>query len=496
MPDLILAIDAGGTSVKVVLFDAKGNAIADKAADVETHHLPNGHVERDPIAFWAACARAIRQLLDATGAADKIAAVGCTGFGNGVFCIDESGAPTRPGIVSVDARAMPLVDELVASGRDMEISAITGHKLWGGQTLTQIAHFAKTDPEKFAATRWFLSCKDFIRQRLSNEIWTDPSEASGGGLMKLADGTYATKVFDLLGIKGLENNLPPLAQNSDIAGRVSAAAAAETGLRPGTPIAGSMMDVSACALGAGVVSADRLVMIAGTWSINGIEAQQFKAAEPPILNMVHRDAATRLLAEGSPTSAGNLSWYMEQALGNKFSLDEINALAAASPVTLESCYFLPFIHGPAPRRGAFLGLRALDDQGAMVRAIFEGVAFQHRRHAQDVLSHLGQSDLMTIRLAGGAARSAVWAQIFADVTGQTIEVSDALEVGALGAAICAAVAGGLHASLTEAAKAMTRVQHSYQPAPKTADLMNKRYQEFLRLDRGCADLFANPGSEN
>ena len=136
---------------------------------------------------------------------------------------------------------------------------------------------------------------------------------------------------------------------------------------------------------------------------------------PPILDMIHRDRACRLIAEGSPSSAANLKWWLERGLGKRYELAEANNLVAASPVHRRRCFFLPFVHGPAPRRGAFIELGASDDDGSMLRALFEGVAFQHRAHAADVLRHADKDWPASIRLAGGAARSPVWAQIFANV---------------------------------------------------------------------------------
>lgn len=489
MTDLILSIDAGGTTVKVCVFDLSGEMLETQNAEIETQFFPDGRAERDPVLFWKAIQNAIRKILAGPISASQIIAIGCTGFGNGVFFIDEAGNPTYPGIVSLDHRAQPLVDEL----KDGFVGVITGNKVWGGQTLFQIANMAKNHPEVFDASRWALSCKDFIRFCLTGEAWTDPTDVSGGGLMNLKQGRYAAEVFERLGAPQILSKLPPIVENSDIAGRVTKNVAGETGLVEGTPLAGSMMDVAACCLGAGVTSSDSLIMIAGTWSINCIETSSTEletAGEFPILNMLHRGRKVRLLAEGSPTSASNLSWFIEQATGGSLSLDSINTLVSNCKVTGERCYFLPYVHGPRPRYGAFLGLQATDNQATMLRAIFEGVAFQHRRHAEEVLAYDKTAKPKTIRLAGGAAKSAIWAQIFADVMGMTVEVSENFEVGALGAAICAAVAVGKYSSLELAAAKMTKIKTVVVPDKSNTLVMEARYQEFLRLDSRNMDLFA------
>lgn len=489
---LVLGIDAGGTAVKLALFDAAGRIEAATAAQVTTDHLPDGRVERDALAFWAAIAGAIRGLVT-PGRAARLVAVGCTGFGNGVFLVDAEGRPTRPGIVSVDHRAQPLVDALQAAGRAGPLAALNGTRLWGGQTVMQLAGLAAAEPAVIARSRWALACKDYLRLCLTGEAATDPTDASGGGLMQAGGQGYATDLLEALGHPALARLLPPLRPGAAIAGRISARAAAETGLPAGLPVAGGMMDVAACALGAGVTGGDRMVMIAGTWAINGLEvAAPPGAAGLPILNMVHRDGAARLVAEGSPSSAANLGWFLTRGLGARLGVDEAMALAAASPATGPRCQFLPYVLGPKPRQGGFFGLTAADDLGSMLRAVCEGVAFQHRRHADEILPHAGGQPPQAIRLTGGAARSPFWAQVFADVCGLPVETVAAPEVGALGAAICAAVAGGLHADLGRASAAMCGIAGRHAPDPALRPVYDERYQDFLRLDRGMLAL-ARPG---
>lgn len=487
---LVLAIDAGGTAVKVALIDALGRVEALQAAAVATLHHPDGRVERDPPAFWQATAAAIRRLLQPKDAAARLVAVGCTGFGNGVFLVDSMGQPTRPGIVSVDHRAQPLVDRLKRDGRAERISKLNGHRIWGGQTVMQLAHLAETEPQVMAASRWALSCKDYLRMCLTGTAATDPTDASGGGLMDLDAAGYSTALWQVLDLPDLLPKLPPIVSSAAMAGRISAVAAIETGLPEGLPVAGGMMDVAACALGAGVTSPNQMVMIAGTWAINALEVPTTAPGEAPLLNMLHRDGAARLVAEGSPSSAANLGWYIDRAMAGRMTMAEAMELMARVPVAARRCRFLPYVHGPLPRQGAFAGLGASDDAGSMIRAICEAVAYQHRRHAEEILRHADGVWPAAIRLTGGAARSPHWAQIFADICGRPVEVVEAEEVGALGAAICAAVAGELYGDLGAASVAMCRTRRSHTPTPDHSATYEKGYKEFQRLDRGMMDLAA------
>lgn len=481
--DLLLAIDAGGTSVKLAVFDRDGNLVQRAAADVQTAHRANGWVEREAEAFWQATAEAIRALTHVVSA-DRIAAIACTGFGNGVFLVDEAGHPTRPGIVSVDHRAQPIVDEFLANGLALEIEAITGQRIWGGQTLLQLVWLARHEPEVVARSRWALLCKDFIRLRLTGIAATDTCDASGSGLMRLAEGRFDPALFRLVGIGDLAAKMPPVLHNSAIAGTITAEVAALTGLRPGTPVAAGMMDVGACVLGSGAVEQDTLTMIAGTWSINARLSDTPISGRPPILNTLHRDGDCRLVADGSPSSAGNLNWFVSRVMPAGTTFEAINDLVrSVDALDPRRCHFLPYVQGPLPRQGAFVGLTATDSLATMLLAIYEAIAFKHRWHAEVDAGYFGGRPPTAIRLAGGASKSAVWAHVFAEVCGAPVDVVQGEEIGALGAAMAASVAAGFHPTLREAAQRMSRVSNTFRPEPQRTAFYADRYAEFLELDR-------------
>lgn len=490
MGDLFLAIDAGGTAVKAAVFDARGKLVALREVNVTTVYRDNGWVEREPTRFWENTAQAIRELTSTVVSPERIAAITCTGFGNGIFLVDENGRGTRNGIVSVDHRAQPIVDAFLEDGTAAFMETATGHRIWGGQTIMQLVWLARNEPDVVKTTRWALACKDYVRMQLTGIAASDPTDASGGGLLDLARNDYDEEYFSTLGISAFFGRMPSLVDNSGIAGHVTTQAAAQTGLLPGTPVVAGMMDVSSCVIGSGVIGSDVLTMIAGTWSINAVETQGLINNVPPILNMLHRDRTCRLIAEGSPTSAGNLNWYLSRAAGGQITIDTANALVVASTAVGRRCHFMPFLNGPAPRQGAYIGLGSSDDQGSMLRALFEGVAFQHRRHGESIMRYVAPQKPAAIRLAGGASKSEIWAQIFADICGLDVEVSEGEEIGALGAAVCAAVATGFYSDIAEATKSMCRITRTASPNPELREFYENRYGQFLTLDQQLAGLFA------
>jgi L-xylulokinase len=198
-----------------------------------------------------------------------------------------------------------------------------------------------------------------------------------------------------------------------------------------------------------------------------------------------------LMLEGSPTSASNLEWFVaqyfqtenERAVAEGRSVyDLCNELVAGSKPQESGIVFLPFLYGSnvsLDGKACFFGLDGWQTRGHMLRAVYEGVVFSHKWHVDRLLRF--RSMPASIRLTGGAARSEVWTQMFADVFQVPVEVPEGTELGALGAAICAAVACGIYPSYEQACAAMVRFARIHQPDHDLADCYRVKYDRYLRM---------------
>ena len=115
----------------------------------------------------------------------------------------------------------------------------------------------------------------------------------------------------------------------------------------------------------------------------------------------------------------------------------------------------------------------------MLRAIYEGVAFCHKYHIEKLYGYVDSIDV--VRMAGGAARSAVWMQMFSDILGLPVEVSKAEELGAMGVALEAAVGTGLFGSITEAAEQWVKIKAVYYPDIEKSEYYNKKYEIYKKI---------------
>jgi L-xylulokinase len=190
--------------------------------------------------------------------------------------------------------------------------------------------------------------------------------------------------------------------------------------------------------------------------------------------------------DNSATSAANLEWYVRTLVergghgGDAFAL--VNDLVGRAVMAPDDPMFHPFLYGGrqgAHQRGGFHGLAGWHDEGHLLRALYEGVAFEHRRHVAVLTA--GGAGIGQVFLSGGGTRSPHWPQMMADVLGLPIRLGSAEETGALGAAIAAAVGIGLYADDGAAVAAMTAPRAVLSPDPARRALHDRRGR--LRLHR-------------
>jgi L-xylulokinase len=492
MPGYLLGIDTGGTMTKAALVATDGREVAVSSRRIALLEPRPGHSERDMEAMWRGTAEAVREVLARPGIApEDVAAVAPTGHGNGLYLVDAAGRPVRNAINSMDRRAQGIVDRWRADGVDARVLPKTAQSLWPGQPNALLAWLREHEPASLAAAAWALMCKDYVRFRLIGEIRAELTDLSGTSLMNVVTGAVDDDVLAAFGIAEMRRLLPPLVRTADVCGTVTSRAAEETGLRAGTPVAGGMFDIDACGLASGLVDGRLMSLVAGTWGNNTYVAREPLVDRDLFMTSCYSIPGCYLMLEGSPTSASNLEWFVSEGFapagnGDDPGLsvyDRCSRLVAGVTEADSGLTFLPFLYGSnaGPRAtGALVGLQGRHTRAHVLQAVFEGVVFSHATHYRRLLKFRPAPEAM--RFTGGAARSAVWLQMFADAFQVPMEVPAGTELGARGAAIAAAVAAGIHPGYREAVGAMTSVARRYEPDPAKKDLYAAklgRYQETI-----------------
>jgi L-xylulokinase len=483
-----LGIDNGGTMSKAAIYDACGKELSVAACRVPQLTPHAGWSERDMERLWTDTALVIRKAIAQAGISPaQIRGLACTGHGNGLYLLDRSGNPLRNGINSNDERAQAYIDNWRERSIGEQVLPKTAQSLWAAQPAPLLAWLRDNEPKTFANIKTILMVKDYIRYRLTGERRAEITDMSGTGLMNVVDETYDSAVPEAYGLPEIEPWLPPLLESAETAGYVTAEASVLTGLQQGTPVAGGMFDIDACALSSGIVSSKQFSIVAGTWGNNQYIDRQPLVDKDLFMTSRYVIPGWFLMLEGSPTSAGNLEWFLDtflaqerKSFGDNFYA-YITGLISRTKPTDPQVLFLPFLYGcnEGNLKGGFFGLDASHGQAAMLRAIFEGVIFSHYRHIERLLKFRACPEV--IRLTGGAAHSQVWCQMFADCIGIPVETPAGSELGALGAAMAAAVTTQYYPDFQQAVNAMTSIDKRYVPNPEYANVYREKYQAYKEL---------------
>lgn len=484
MSRYVCGIDNGGTTVKCALFDLTGREVAVASEPTPLVTPRPDFEERDMDVLWAANARVIRRCLEKAGVSGReVIGVGCTGHGKGLYPVKKDGTPVRRAIASTDSRAVSYIKQWEADGTSDDVCKLTLHRPIACQPIALLAWLRDNEPEAYAAIGYIFEAKDYIRYKLTGTALAETTDYSGSGMMNVTTQQFDRAIFERIGIAEMFDCLPPLCSSAELCGRVTAEAARETGLCEGTPVSGGMFDIDACAIAAGVTDGADICMVTGTWSINEYVADA-PVSHPTTMNSLYCIPGKYLIEESSATSAGNLEWVlslcMDKTEGNVYAA--VDALVEGLDPADCDVTFVPFLYGtnsPVRSRAVFDGLDMSAGRAHLLRAVYEGVAFSHYTHLLHLLENREAPD--ALRCVGGAARSAVWAQLFADVTGLPVRTVEAREPGALGAAMSAAVACGHFDSYEAAAAQMVVFGRTFMPDAARHAVYMEKYERYCRL---------------
>ena len=400
--------------------------------------LHAGWAEEDANLWWANLCGLVRELV--VGRA--VAAVGVTGMVPCVVLVDEDGDPLRLSIQQNDARALDEIAELRATFDGTRILARTGAAITQQSVAPTLMWLARHEPSMWSRAVLVQGSYDFIVSRLTGVAGVEIDWAVESGLYDLETEAWAD---DVLGAAGVSQALlPPIRQPLDIAGVVTPAAAAVTGLEVGIPVMAGVADHVAAAFAAGIVDeGEMLIKLGGAGDI-------LMATDTPLIDeRLFFDLHVipgKFLPNGCMATSGSLVRWFQRELADGRSLRELDAEAESVASAAEGVLALPYFLGEKTplndpsARGAFVGLRLGHTRAHLYRAVLEAVAYGFRHHVE-VFDELGHPP-RRIRVSDGGARSAIWTQIIADVLNAPLEVIAGQGGAALGAAFVAGMAMG------------------------------------------------------
>ncbi|UVC07465.1 carbohydrate kinase [Rhizobium sp. TH2] len=496
MPSL-LGIDNGLTVTKAVVFDIDGTPLSVARRRVPQLMPQPRHVERDMDGLWLATAEAIAEAIAGSRRpANDVVAIAATAHGDGIYLLDADERPLGPGILSLDSRAGTIADDWAAGLVAQQALALTGQMPHTSAPSALLAWIKIHEPERYARIAHILSCKDWLRYCLTGAIGTDRTEASTS-FTSVADQTFSIDAMRLFGLEKLYSALPAVAGSAEIVGLVSAAAAKLTGLTEGTPVAAGLHDVTASALGIGGHKPGVVAIVAGTYSINEVVSDRPKVDPRWFCRNAIEPGQWNNMAI-SPASAANYDWFLDtlcQAEHQKAeaSGQSVHALLGpeidAALTRPSTAIFHPYLFGSpygSAASASFLGLRGWQDRGDMLRAVLEGIAFNHRVHIDALRDGF---DVREARLTGGASRNPAFAQMFADILAMPVTVTATEEAAAWGAALCAGAGISIFASPNDDPRNLDGMQQTYRPDTDRSTAYQTRYELFRDIANALQPLW-------
>ena len=494
MKDCIAAIDAGTGGVRCAIFDAAGNALGQGYREISTLYTPEGRAEQSP-------GQLIDGAMDAVGGAirsggvdgARIAGVSVAGTQTTFAAVDGAGRFLTDVILWQDARGAEMFPwiraRLAARGlTEADLYRRTLRPLDGLLAGAKLLWLRERAPGLFGKIRRVLNPQALLLRALGAE--EDTLDPSDGGWWLAHDGLSLAPDPELIQLFGLDPALfPPLRESGACVGRVSPGAAARTGLAAGTPLYQGAVDQCCAALGAGNHGiADLATVCLGTAGV--VMTWSRRPAPDPLgrCYVIHCPGGGYASEIAVPAAASAFRWVRDVLYADGAGAADIyrrmDAEAAGAPIGANGLCFLPFLAGSlypradAALRGGWVGASLGTTRAELTRAALEGVCYEMRQ-----LLEAGGRRFSAIRLLGGAARSALWNQMQADVYGCPVETIAAREASALGAAMIAAWGAGLYPGLKEAVRGMTRVHRRYAPNPARAARYAEGYGAWLK----CAE---------
>lgn len=493
----VLGLDTSTTATKAILVDEVGNVVGEASSDYPYETPQPLWAEQEAGLWWAATISSIQAVLAQTGATGQdVKAIGLTGQMHGLVLLDESDVPLRPAILWNDQRTSAECDEMRATvGRDRLI-ATTGNDALAGFTAPKLLWVRNHEPEIYARARHVLLPKDYVRLRLTGEHAMDRAGGAGTILFDLAQRDWSQSLLSELDLDPAW--FPPTFEGPAVTGAVTPAAAAATGLAPGTPVVGGGGDQAANAVGVGAVREGVAALSLGTSGV------VFVTTDTP---QVEPDGRLHAFCHAVPgkwhlmgvmlSAAGSLRWFNDE-LAPGVAVEELVASARDVPAGSDGLLFLPYLTGertphPDPlARGAFVGLTVRHTRAHLVRAVLEGVAFG-LRDSLDLVRGTGVA-VDQVRASGGGTHSALWRQIMADILQAEVVTLGTAEGAAYGAAVLAGVGAGWHDSVEEATDTWVRLSDRTEPSAAASQYSeaHHRYQGLYPALRSTFQAISDP----
>jgi xylulokinase len=519
----ILAIDLGTSGPKTALISVYGEVVHNEFKDTPIILSPGGGAEQDPEGWWNAIMSTSKKVL-AKGLvpSENIIAVSVTTQWSGTVSVDKDGKHLMNAVIWMDCRGSEVLKEELHSFIKIEgyppLKLFSWLRLTGGapalsgkDPLGHILWIKKNMPDVYRRTYKFLEPKDYINLRLTGKFAATHDSILLHWVTDNRDPNNVVYHDKLIKMSGIDRDkLPDLIRAIDVLGPLKKEVASELGLKQGTPVIGGTPDVQSAGVGSGAVRDYEGHLYIGTSSWISAHVPFKKTDLFHSFGSFPSPLPGRYLILTEQECAGKcLTWLRDNIIYHKDELmTEENApdifkvldkIIARVPPGSNNVIFTPWLYGERTPvedchiRSSLFNLSLENTREDIVRAVFEGVAFNQKWLLSPVEKFMGRQ-FSHINFIGGGANSDIWSQILADVLDRKIrQLKDPIYANARGAAFLAAIA--LKIITVEDIPQHIKIQAEYTPDPDNRKIYDEVFAEFLNLynsqRKACARINKN-----
>lgn len=480
----LIGLDVGTSGVKVLVLDTDGRIRANVMESYPSDSPRPLWSEQDPEVWWKASCRAIKRAIkEARVPTSSVGAIGLSGQMVGLTVLDKSGNVIRPCILWNDQRSVAETESLTETIGMNTILSETGNPLFATFVAPKLVWMRNHEPGHYARIAHVLMPKDHIAYRMTGNISTEVSDASGTCLFNVRERKWSRRMIQAMHIP--KSWLPTCLESEDMAGNITSQAAEQCGLEKGTPVIAGAGDQPAQALGSGIVSPGKCSVTIGTSGVVFAQGDTFLPHPTGLLHAFCHAVRDQWYLMGVMLSAGGSFQWLHSLVNQAGEMDYDALTVHAKKVSpgSEGLIFLPYLSGERvpyddPRaRGAWIGLTTRHKLLHLVRAVMEGITFG-LLDSLNLIEDLGLS-VDKIHASGGAVRSELWLQMLADVFQKEILTTSVSEGAAYGAAMLAGIGIREYTGAAEAASALVKITRSFHPN-KEESLIYQDYYEIYR----------------
>jgi len=508
MSKYVLGVDVGTTAIKAALFDEKSREVESATVEYTLLTPQAGYVELEASTYLDTFKRATAACLTSDAASSaEIEVLGLSCQGETMLCLDENGNPLRTVIVWMDNRAVAESEEIEAHfGRD-HIHKVTGQvamdPIW---PAAKILWIKRNEPEVFERTAKFVLLKDYLVERMTGQLSSEDSLLCSTILWDINTREYWDEMLDYLGIS--KSQLPDIARQGEIVGRVTAEGARRFNLPLGLPVSVGALDQACGALGLGNATPGIFSESTGSALTTVTVVNELKLDEAGRVPCFASALPGKYMLHTFSTGGMVMRWFRDEFCATEKQIEELCGINAyylideevrQVPAGSDGLIVIPHLQGSGPpdldtyARGIFFGLTLSHKKQHLSRGIMEGVAMVLRRMIEATVA-LDVEIKEIVSLSGGA-KSAAWCQIKSDITQLPLRtVASAGSAACRGAAIIAGGAAGLWDDLAALSRQDIEFEHSYEPQIDLAETYDRHFDRFNKLQQAVTPLLREIGA--